>query len=352
MDSKNHPDFKGRIKRLRDCVNKGWLLLHRGCEYFNENLFYLTGIESFNTAVLISLENEELFVLVHPLEYESLLSLCDGWQVMACKPDDLHVEILTIISKYKISNLFTDYSFSSRTPLPAELVDLIRNNYPQIRIYPLPNELLRMRMIKDDYEMALVKKGLHVIEKIFSIMPDLIEPGKRESEISAEIHRQLIQGGFNKFYDIFVASGKHSASPYYRDNNDIIPPDTVILIDICAAIDNYVCDVTRTFPTSGKFTPHDSYIFSIVSDVYKNAFNSTVPGVTLGAISQKAKEQFAAHNLAKYYLNKIGHFVGLSPDDPGSDDILFEPGMIITIEPGLYMTDECIGMRIEDTIII
>lgn len=352
MDSNNHPDFKGRIKRLRDCVNKGWLLLHRGGEYFNENMFYLTGIESFNTAILISLENEEVFVFVHPLEYELLLSLCDGWQVMACKPDGLPVEILKIISKYKISDLFSDYSFPSRTPLPAELVDLIRNNHPQIRIHPLPDELLRMRMIKDEYEIAVIKKGVHVIEKIFSVMPDLIEPGKRESEISAEIHRQLIQGGFNKFYDIFVASGKNSSNPFYRANNDVIPRNSVILIDICAAIDHYVCDVTRTFPTSGIFTQSNNNIYSIVSNVYQSALEFAIPGNTLGAISQKAKEQFAAHNLAKYYLNKIGHYVGLSPDDPGSDDIPLEVGMVITIEPGLYMVDEGIGIRTETTVVI
>jgi Xaa-Pro aminopeptidase len=352
MESKKHPDYIGRIKRLRESVKKGWLLLHRGGEYFNENLFYLTGIESFYTAVLISLESDDVFVFINSLEYESVSSLCEDWNVLSCEPDVLPVKLTQAISKHKISDLFADYAFSSRTPLPTEMIDLIRTNHPRICIHPLPGSLLKMRMIKDDYEIATIRRGLNVIENIFSALPDLIEPGKRESDISAEIHRQLIQGGFNKFYDIFVASGKHSAYPFYRANNDFIPTNSVVLIDICAAIDHYVCDVTRTFPTSGEFTQRDKSIYSVVSDVYKNAVQSAVPGNTLDSISQKAKEQFTASDLNQYYLNKIGHFVGLSPDDPGAGDILLERGMVITIEPGLYMTNEGLGIRMENTIIL
>jgi len=352
MASINQPDYIGRINRLRAEVNRGWLLLYRGGEYFNENLYYLTGLDSFYTAALISLEADEDYVLVHPIEYESVMPSCSMREVIPCTTHKLPQKLLKLISSHKIDNLYTDYAFASRTPLPAELIDFIREACPQTAIRPLPEQLLKMRAIKDNHEIATIKRGLEIIDKIFSSLPHLIRPGIKESEIASEIYRQLVANGFNKFYDIFVASGKHSASPYYRANNDIVPPNSVILIDICAAIDNYVCDMTRTLPTSTRFTERHEAINSMVAEVYRESIRQVYAGNTLAGISIKAKEYFAAYGIDKYYLNKIGHFIGLSPDDPGLEHTPLQKGMVLTIEPGLYLPDEGIGMRIEGTVIL
>jgi len=205
----NEPDYIGRTNRLREAVNGGWLLLYRGGEYFNENLYYLTGLDSFYAAALISLEADEAYVLVHPIEYDVVMARCSEQNVISCASHELPSRLTDLISRHAIDILYTDYAFASRTPLPAELVDLIRSDCPCTHIRALPEQLLQMRTIKDDYEIAVIKKGLAVIDKIFSTMPDMIQPGIKEAEIAAEIYRQLTAGGFNKFYDIFVASGKH-----------------------------------------------------------------------------------------------------------------------------------------------
>jgi Xaa-Pro aminopeptidase len=352
MEFMNQPDYVGRIHRLREAVNRGWLLLYRGGEYFNENLYYLTGLDSFYTVAFISMETDEAYLLVHPIEYEAVMASCPVHNVAPCVSHDLPQKLTDLISHHSVEMLYTDYAFSSRTPLPAEWVDLIRSACPQTHIRALPEQLLKMRAIKDVHEIATIKKGRAIIDKIFLSLPNLIRPGINEAEIAAKIYGQLIAGGFNRFYDIFIASGKNAASPFYRANSDIIPENSVILIDICAAIDNYVCDMTRTFPTSGQFRQRDEELYSIVADVHRKAVKSVCPGNTLADISEKAKDHFAAYGLDRYYLNKIGHFLGLSPDDPGYERTSLEKGMVLTIEPGLYMPIEDRGIRIEDVIII
>jgi Xaa-Pro aminopeptidase len=352
MSSINQPDYIKRINRLREGVNRGWLLLYRGGECFNENLYYLTGLDSFFTAALISLETDESYVLVHPIEYDAVTARCSIGDVISCASHQIPKRLSALISRHTVDLLYTDYSFDSRTPLPAELIDSIRADCPHTQVRPLPEPLLKMRAVKEDCELKKIRKGLGIIEKIFSSIPDMIHPGVKENEIAAEIYRQLIAGGFNKFFDIFVASGKHTASPFYRANNDILPPNSVILIDICAAIDNYTCDVTRTLPTSGRFAKRHEELYSAVADIHNETILRVAVGNTLANISQHAKEGFASHGLDQYYLNKIGHFVGLSPDDPGAQDTPFQKGMVLTIEPGLYMPHEGIGIRIEDTMIV
>jgi Xaa-Pro aminopeptidase len=350
LDLLRTPDYSDRRNRLRQAVGKGLLLLYRGGEWFNENLFYLSGLDTFYTATLISLESDFETVLINPLEYSSIST--DFNDQEACIPESLKDRIIQLVKDTGISIVYCDYDFFSRIPPPTELIDNLRHAIPHLSVRPLPPALAHMRQIKDPLEIKTIKKGIQIVKGLMDQLPDMIRPGLPEVDIAAEIYKNLILNGFNRFYDIFVASGANSSLPYYRANNGILPGNSVVLIDICAALDNYVIDMTRTFPTAGSFTPKQEKIYRLIEVIQKKALDNARPGSTLAQLSTEAKKSFALNKLEKYYLNKIGHFVGLSPDDPGDPDTLFETGMVITIEPGLYMYNEGLAIRVEDIIVL
>ncbi len=352
MKAQKGPDYRKRRSQLREAVSKGCLLLFKGGEHFNENLYYLTGLDTFYTLALLSLETDHEYVLTNPIEFPVVRESCDVLDVRSCSPDSLISDLTRLLRDLSPSVLYSDYAFQSRIPLPAELVDHLRTVFPQLSIKPIPDELLRMRMIKDEFELATMRLGIEVIKSLFADLPPIIKPGVPEAEIASEIYKRLVKNGFNKFYDIFVASGPNSAIPFYRVYKDNLPTDGVVLIDICAAIDCYVCDMTRTFSITGNFSLQEQKLYSIINKTQQDVTQLAQKGATLSGLSRAAGDLFAECSVAKYYLGKVGHFVGLSPDDPGGAEIPLEKGMVLTVEPGLYLPEEGLGIRAEDMVFV
>jgi len=346
------PDYGDRRRQLREAVNRGWLLLYKGPEHFHENLYYLTGLDSFYTLSLISLETDHEYVLTNPMEYPSVRADCLISDIIPCPPDELLDHATRILKNHKVSLLYLDYGFLSRTPAPLELADRFRSRLPGLTIQAVPEPLWHLRQIKEPGEIAILRQGRRLIAELFNVLPAMIRPGVAEAEIAAEIYHYLVRHGFNKFYDIMVASGANSAFPIYRQNQGRLPAQGVVVIDICAALNYYVCDLTRTFPAGGFFTPKQEKLYSLILQIQKEVIGETGAGVSLDQLSRLAENRFARHGLDEYYLKKIGHFVGLAPDDPGTPDTRLQPGMVITIEPGLYLPAECLGLRVEDMVII
>jgi len=342
--------FRARRNHLREKVGRGWLLLYKGGEYFNENLYYLTGIDSFFTLSLISLETEQEYVFTNSIELPETQAATDIQNVESCDTQEFMFKLTSLVKFHNIWILYCDYGLHSRSPLPAEIIDCIRLKIPQIVIKDLPKALLSMRMIKEPGEIQTIKESIVIVENLFDTLPDIIKPGLPEAELASVIFKELVRHGFNRFYDIFIASGLNSAIPFYRSNSSILPPDHVVLIDICAARCNYVIDITRTFPTSGEFPARFQKIYSVITQVHQHLVASVREGLSLHELSEFAKASFKASGFDDFYLNKVGHFVGLAPDDPGCQETPFQKGMALTIEPGLYLSDA--GLRIEDTIFV
>jgi len=349
MKQKTLP-FQKRRAELRRKVGNGWLLLYKGGEYFNENLYYLTGIDSFFSFAMISLESEHEIIFTNNIEFSETMGATDIINIQTYDPVKLIDKLNSLIQLHEVRDLYCDYGLNSRTPLPAEVIDSVRSKNSGLIIRDLPQDLSNMRIIKEPEEIGLIKDGIAIIKQILSSLPEVIKPGLPEAELASIIYKELVSQGFNRFYDIFVASGPNSAIPYYRSKSKILPPDHVVLVDICAARGNYVCDVTRTFPTSEKFPSGFQKLYSIVTQVQNKVMESVREGMTLHKLSEFAKKLFKIHEVDEFYLNKLGHFVGLSPDDPGNQHTPFQKGMTLTIEPGLYLPEA--GLRIEDTIIV
>jgi Xaa-Pro aminopeptidase len=161
-----------------------------------------------------------------------------------------------------------------------------------------------------------------------------------------------------------IASGPNSVVLHYSANRRRIEPGDLVVMDAGGEYKGYATDVTRTIPATGKFTPRQREIYDIVLAAQKAAIAAVKPGMSLlggssTSVRKIALDYIETHgkdmhggSLGKYFVHGLGHFVGLEVHDPGSFDRRLEPGMVITIEPGIYIPEENLGVRIEDTLLV
>jgi len=166
----------------------------------------------------------------------------------------------------------------------------------------------------------------------------------------------------NSFKTI-AGSGVNATILHYSKNNTIIGEGELILFDLGAEVDYYIADITRTFPISGKFSKRQKDVYQAVLNVNKKCIEYLKPGITWKELNLYANklitEELKAlglikedHELVKYYWHSIGHSIGLDTHDPSLYNVPLQEGMVITIEPGIYIEDEKIGVRIEDNVLI
>ena len=166
----------------------------------------------------------------------------------------------------------------------------------------------------------------------------------------------------NSFKTI-AASGVNATILHYVDNNAVLKDGDLVLFDLGTETEFYISDISRTFPVNGKFTPRQKEVYQAVLDVNKKCIEFLKPGITKEEYNNYAKELLIKackklglitkdEELSKYYWHSVGHSIGLDTHDPCDYDSPFKAGMLVTCEPGLYIEEEKIGVRIEDDILI
>lgn len=233
-------------------------------------------------------------------------------------------------------------------------------------IQDLVNPLARLRMIKSAREIELIRASTLATIAGHQKGWQLMGPGVREYQIAATMGQVYFDRGCERHaYSPIVASGPNSIVLHYARNRRKMDSGELLLMDVGAECADYAADITRTVPVSGKFTARQRKIYDIVLGAQKAAIAAAKPGMKLlgtgtDSLNGIALKYVNAHGkdkagepLGKYYLHSLGHHVGLDvhdPTDPEFDEL--KPGMIVTIEPGIYVADEGIGVRIEDMILI
>ncbi len=255
----------------------------------------------------------------------------------------------------------------------ARFVKSLRDKYPghtYLRSQPI---LQRLRSVKEPEEIALIKQACDITEKGFRRILKFVKPGVTEYEIEAEFIHEFIRNRADGFaYTPIIGSGYNACVLHYIENNQICKSGDVILMDVGASYARYSSDLTRCVPVSGKFTPRQKEVYNAVLRVKNAAAKMLKPGVIwadyhvevgkimteeligLKLITKKdVKEQdpdWPAYK--KYFMHGTSHHMGLDTHDYG---ILTEPmtaGMVFTVEPGIYIPAENLGIRIEDDYVI
>lgn len=240
----------------------------------------------------------------------------------------------------------------------------IKKAYPFISFddgLPIMSEL---RLKKDMYELTMLEKAIHITGEGLKIVNESVRPGMMEYELEAlfyyNMHRQN-----QKFWGFkpIIASGVNAATLHYNLNNSKIQKDQLLLCDVGVQHDYYTADITRTYPVSGKFTKRQKSVYEEVLSIQKKIIKMIKPEVSLKQLNDKTNELMIdalkrlklikdESELRKYYMHSISHFLGMDAHDLGGRTRELEPGNVITVEPGIYIPEEGIGIRIEDDILV
>ena len=225
--------------------------------------------------------------------------------------------------------------------------------------------IAKLRMNKSPEEIALIQRATDVTIEAHRAAWQRAAPGLYEYQVGATMTGIFREAGCQRdAYAPIVGSGPNSVYLHYSRNARRMDAGEVLLMDVAAECAYYASDVTRTIPVGGKFTPREREIYEIVLGAQKAAIAAVKPGMTLGkttpnTLYKVAYEYINSHGkdlhgerLGKYFTHGLGHHVGLDVHDASDPNAPLEDGMVITIEPGIYIPEENLGVRIEDVVLV
>jgi Xaa-Pro aminopeptidase len=252
-------------------------------------------------------------------------------------------------------------------------IQQVKTDYPAHQVYKSAPILHKIRSIKESVELALMQTACDITEKGFRRILDFVKPGVWEYEIEAEFAHEFLRNRSKGFaYTPIIASGKNACVLHYIENNQPCQDGDVILLDVGAEYANYSSDLTRCIPVNGRFTSRQKAVYNAVLYVKKEATKLLVPGtimaeyhkqvgtlmeeqlVNLGLISlEDIKNQDAAWPAyKKYFMHGTSHFLGLDTHDVGLWHEPIQANMVFTVEPGIYIPEEGLGIRLEDDVVV
>ena len=389
----SHEFFRKTRQKLKAHIDNDSLILlfsnHRmprnGDQLFpfrqNSDLFYLSGIEQENSILVIEKEEDYLFID----EPDSHSSLWEGDKLQAKQAesisgidnirwthhfDDIMEKLLHSKKKLYFN---TKEKLNSRELKSNDEIhfERFRNQYPFHTFLNLKPLLSELRLRKEPEEIDAMQQAIDITGKALDRIFKMLRPGISEKELEAEIMHEFMlnhAGGFA--FEPIVASGKNATVLHYTKNNDICGDNELVLLDFGAEYHNYAADITRTIPVNGRFTGRQKECYQAVLEVMKTVQNEIKPGITIRELNDKIIEALIEKHIQlglykredlddkeepvwkKYFPHGVSHFIGLDVHDHGDKNLILDKGMVISWEPGIYIPEENLGIRIEDDILV
>jgi Xaa-Pro aminopeptidase len=345
-----------------------------------ENFYYLTGHNEEGAALLLVPESAAQKGWAGPREilYLPPRDLAEEkWNGPRMGPDDpgiqekagfadvetfakLHDAVATLAKDFP--EIYTELPDPHEDGYPhaASWSKWVKDAAPQATLMDVSLDVGTLRAIKSPGELALLQKAIDAsVDAHFAAM-QMMRPGLYEYQVAAkmvEIHEEA--GCETEAYAPIVGSGFNSTVLHYNKLDHQIDGGEVVLLDVAGQYSGYAADVTRTLPADGKFSPRPREIYEIVLGAQNAALAALKPGVTFGRLQKIAMDYINAHGkdkedrtLGRYYIHGLSHHIGLNVHDPSGPSRPLEAGMVITVEPGIYIPEENIGVRIEDDVLI
>lgn len=356
----------------------------------NSDMLWLTGVNQEETILLMFPDSpdpnfkEVLFLR----ETSELIAVWEGRKLMkeeaAQKTGITNIQWLSDFNKI-FRNLITDAEYvyinsneHKRAVIEVEtraarFIAWCQEQYPLHKYERLAPVINKLRMIKSKEEIELLQKACDLTEKGFRRVLEFVKPGVTEYEVEAEFAHEFIRngGGFADYTPI-IASGASACVLHYIENDKVCKDGDVLLIDIGAAYGNYNADMTRCIPVNGKFTKRQKAVYNAVLRVMKNTISRVVKGGVWKEIQAETEQDMEKEliglkllkmsdiknqdknypALKKYFMHNVSHFLGLDVHDVGYFHMPYKPGMVFTVEPGIYIPEEGIGIRLENDIVV
>jgi Xaa-Pro aminopeptidase len=230
-----------------------------------------------------------------------------------------------------------------------------------VELRSLAPHLAQLRLVKDDEELRRLRKAIEITMEAQREVWRLAEPGHYEYELEAALEYVFHASGAERVgFTSIVGSGPNSNILHYDRSRRRTEAGDLVVVDIGAEFGYYTADITRTFPVSGRFTPRQKAIYDLVLEAREAALAVIRPGATMAEVNQAVRTHFQENSgdlcgeatCRPHLLHGVSHWLGMDVHDVGSTRTPFVAGMVITLEPGLYMVDEGFGIRVEDDILI
>lgn len=252
-------------------------------------------------------------------------------------------------------------------------INKVKTDYPTHQVHKSAPILHRLRSVKHPIELEVMQKACDITKAGINRLLGFIKPGVWEHHIEAELAHEFLMNSSRGFaYTPIVASGKNACVLHYIENNKECFDGDVILLDVGAEYANYASDLTRCIPVNGKFTPRQKEVYNAVLHVKTEAEKLLVPGTIMADYHKQVgilmEEQLVKLNLItlddiknqnpdwpaykKYFMHGTSHFIGLDTHDVGIWHEPIKAGMVFTCEPGIYIPDENLGIRLEDDLVV
>ena len=352
----------------------------------NADLYWLTGIEQEDSMLILYPDNaekkyREVLVLVRPNE---LKEKWDGKRLRA-KEAEVISGISTIVWLDSLDGLLqpwihaaeTIYLNTNENDRKSNLIPVrdyryaeeMRKRYPLHQYKRSATVLKQLRAIKTAREIVVMQQAIDITKKTFRKLLSFIRPGAMEYEIEAEIFHEFLRNrATGQAYGSIIASGDRARTLHYVSNNEVCNDGELILMDFGAEYGGYCADLTRTVPVNGKFSKRQKEVYNACLHLHRYAASILKPGITLldytEKVGEEATRQFIKIGLLdkadvknedkqnraykKYLYHGISHHLGIDVHDLGPRLQPIEAGMVFTVEPGIYIEEEKMGIRIEN----
>ncbi len=252
-------------------------------------------------------------------------------------------------------------SVAAELPATHRFIARLRDRLPTFAVRDVGGLVDRMRMVKVAGEIDLMRRAVAASIEGQRRAARAIRPGVGESVIDGVVYSAFREAGAEGLaFPSIVGSGINATTLHYDQNVDVCSAGELVVVDIGARYGYYCGDLTRTYPVDGKFTERQRSIYDVVLKAHDRAAAAIRPGVTVFELRKIAYQVMEAsglrdshgESLGRYFIHGLGHGLGLEAHDPHGDEMPLEPGMVITNEPGIYLPDEALGVRIENDFLV
>lgn len=347
----------------------------------NRNFYYLTGIKEEDHILVMTkingVKSSKLYIKDIDLEMEKWvgksirkeeaeeIAAVDEVKFKSQFDGDIH----GMITMKEEINLYLDLermSANREGTISHRFANEITTKYPQVRINNVYSKIGELRLKKSQEEVDKIKKAIEITKSGIEKLMSEARVGMKEYELEAYFDFNCkVKGATGLAFTTIAAAGENATTLHYVDNNCELKENDLILFDLGAEYNCYNADISRTFPVNGKFTERQKEVYNAVLRVNEEIINLIKPGMKYKYVNEKATELIAEEciklglikdksEVRKYYYHSIGHSLGMDTHDIETPhrDIIFEPGVVFTVEPGIYIAEEGIGIRIEDDILV
>lgn len=385
-------NYQARREAVLDKMTQGSVaILYSGIEvhvsadeyehfHANRNFFYLTGLRREQMVLILDKAVEPAKTILFIEEADPTMERWYGRKVTMEEAkktsgiDDvqyigaLNGVLDRIMEREDVEQVYFDTFRHSQEDMPD--YNLIKANefrtlYPGVPVRNLFHLVAAERMWKDEEEISLTREAIRLTKEALEVVMKNLKPGIKEYQAQADFEHSIFRNGAEcPAFHTIAGSGMNGTMLHYDTNRDTCRDGSLLLLDLGARVAGYNADITRTYPVNGKFTERQKKVYDLVLAANRKVAEEAKPGITLKELNEICKSVLAKglielglikkeDEVSKYYMHGVSHHLGIDVHDVNvAANAKLRPGAIITDEPGLYIDEWEIGVRIEDDLLI